>query len=132
VKRIESKPGFKEIIAFPQKLSTPALLDVGRRTWIERTRKTTILIFPLNTSYTSYISLVHGGILAALVDKGCAKYCNQGALTLYPLTKTLNIEFKKLSPIGEIFIAKVSTSRLFPLIISKSRKVRVAYKVSVL
>jgi hypothetical protein len=51
--------------------------------------------------------LVHGGILAALVDEGCAEYSNRGALTLYPLTKYLGVEFKKPSPTGGVFIAKV-------------------------
>ncbi|KAF8862751.1 hypothetical protein BDZ45DRAFT_769052 [Acephala macrosclerotiorum] len=132
VKRMESEPGFEEITAFPRKLGTPALLDVGRRTWIERTGKTAISIIPLNTSHAGYTGLVHGGILAALVDEGCAEYCNRGALTLYPLTKYLGIEFEKPSPTGEIFIAKVFTSRLFPLTISESRKVRVTCEVSVL
>ncbi|KAH8653959.1 hypothetical protein BGZ60DRAFT_158670 [Tricladium varicosporioides] len=132
VKRMESEPGFEEITAFSRNLNTPALLDVGRRTWIERTGKTAISIFHLSTSHTGYAGLVHGGILAALVDEGCAEYCNRGALTLYPLTKYLGIEFEKPSPTGETFTAKVSTSRLFPLTVSESRKVWVTCEVSVL
>ena len=129
---MESEPGFEEITAFPRRLSTPALLDVGRRTWIERTGKTAISIFCLDSSYTGYTGLVHGGILAALVDEGCAEYCNRGAITLYPLTKSLGVEFIKPSPTGEVFIAKVSTSRLFPLTLNDSRKVRVRCEMSVL
>jgi hypothetical protein len=52
--------------------------------------------------------LVYGGILATLVDKGCAEYYNRGAITFYLLTKYLGIEFEKLSFIGEVFITKVS------------------------
>jgi hypothetical protein len=76
--------------------------------------------------------LVHGGILAALVDEGCIEYCNRGALTLYPLTKYLSVEFQKPSPTGEVFIAKVFTSRPFPLTTSGSRKVWVKCEISVL
>ena len=123
---------FKEIIALPRRLSIPALLDIGRRTWIERTGKTAISIFCLDSSYTGYTGLVHGGILAALVDEGCAEYCNRGAITLYPLTKSLGVEFIKPSPTGEVFIAKVSTSRLFPLTLNDSRKVCVRCEISVL
>jgi hypothetical protein len=54
--------------------------------------------------------LVYGGILAALVDKGCAEYCNKGAVTLYLLTKYLGVKFEKLFLIKEVFIAKVSIS----------------------
>jgi hypothetical protein len=32
IKRIKSELGFKEIITFPRRLSTPPLLNVGRRT----------------------------------------------------------------------------------------------------
>jgi len=106
---MESEPGFEEIITFPRRLSIPALLNVGRRTWIERTRKITILVFCLDSSHTSYTDLVHGGILATLVDEGYAEFCNRGAVTLYLLTKYLGVEFEKPSPIREVFIAKVST-----------------------
>jgi acyl-coenzyme A thioesterase PaaI-like protein len=129
---MESEPGFEEITAFARKLSTPPLLDVGRRTWIEQTGRIAISIFHLNSSHTGYTDMIHGGILAALVDEACAEYCNRGAPTLYPLTKHLGVEFEKPSPIGEIFIAKVSTSLLFPLTISESRKVWVTCEVLVL
>ncbi|KAH8650390.1 hypothetical protein BGZ60DRAFT_421892, partial [Tricladium varicosporioides] len=132
VKRMESEPRFEEITAFPRRLATPALLDVGRRTWIERTGKTAISIFCLDSSHTGYAGLVHGGILAALVDDGCAEYSNRGTLTLYPLTKYLSVEFEKPSPTGGVFIAKVSTSRPFPLNNSDSRKVWVKCEISVL
>jgi hypothetical protein len=132
VKRMESEPGFEEITTFPQRLSTPALLDVGRRTWIERTGKIAISVFCLDSSHTGYTDLVHGGILAALVDEGCAEFCNRGAVALYPLTKYLGVEFENPSPIGEVFIAKVSTSQLFPLTVNDSGEVWVKCEVSVL
>jgi hypothetical protein len=132
VKRIESEPGFEEITAFPRRLTTPVMLDVGRRTWIERTGKTAISIFRLDSSYTGYAGLIHGGILAVLVDKGYAEYNNRGALNLYLLTKYLGVEFQKLSPTGGVFIAKVSTSRLFLFTTNRSRKVWVKCKILVL
>jgi acyl-coenzyme A thioesterase PaaI-like protein len=132
VKRIESVPGFEEITALPQRLNTPALLNIRRRTWIEQIKKTAISIFYLDSSHTGYTGLVHGGILAALIDEGCAEYCNRGALTLYLLTKSLGVEFVKPSPTGEVFIAKVTTSRLFLLTINDSRKVYVRCEISVL
>jgi hypothetical protein len=132
VKRMESEPGFEEITTFRRRLNTPALLDVGRRTWIERTGKTAISVFRLDSSHTGYAGLVHGGILAALVDEGCAQYSNRGALNLYPLTKYLGVEFEKPSPTGGVFIAKVCTSRPFPLTTSGSRKVWVKCEISVL
>ena len=66
------------------------------------------------------------------MDEGCAEYCNRGAPTLYPLTNHLGVEFETPSPTGEIFIAKVSTSQLFPLTISEPRKVLVTCEVSIL
>ncbi|KAF4632609.1 hypothetical protein G7Y89_g5520 [Cudoniella acicularis] len=92
VKRIESEPGFKEIITFPRRLSIPALLDT----------------------------------------RDYAEFYNRGAVTLYLLTKYLGVEFEKLSPIGEVFIAKVSISQLFPLTVNDSGEVWVKCKVSVL
>jgi acyl-coenzyme A thioesterase PaaI-like protein len=132
VKRMEFEPGFEETTTLPRRLNTPALLNVSRRTWIERTGKAAISIFCLDTSHTGYTGLVHGGILAALVDEACAEYCNRGALALYSLTKSLSIDFEKPSPMGGIFIAKASTSRSFPLTASDSKKVWVKCEVSVL
>jgi acyl-coenzyme A thioesterase PaaI-like protein len=132
MKRMESDPRFEEITAIPRKLSTPTLLDVGRRTWIERTGRTAISVFCLDSTVTGYKGLVHGGILAALVDEGCAEYCSRGALALYPLTRCLYIEFANPSPVEDFFIAQVSTSRLFPLATSESRKAEVTCQVSVL
>jgi hypothetical protein len=43
---MKSEPGFKDITTFPRRLITPALLDLGQRTWIERTRNTAICILP--------------------------------------------------------------------------------------
>ena len=129
---MESEPGFEEITRLPRRLDTPALLNVGRRTWIERTGKTAISIFSLDSSHAGYAGLVHGGILAALVDEGCAEYCGRGGLTLYPLTKYLGVEFDKPSPTGGVFVAKASTSRPFPLTTRDSKKVWVHYEVSVL
>ena len=132
VKRMESELRFEEITTFRRRLNTLALLDVGRRTWIERTGKTAISVFHLDSSHTGYAGLVHSGILAALVDEGCAEYSNRGALTLYPLAGYLGVEFQKPSPTGGVFIAKVSTSRPFPLTTNRSRKVWVKCAISVL
>jgi hypothetical protein len=99
------------------------LLNIGRRTWIKQAEKIAFLVFCLNSSHTGYIDLVHGGILAALVNKSCAEYYNRGAVTLYFLTKYLGVDFKRLSFISKVFIAKVFTSQLFLLIVSDLRKV---------
>jgi hypothetical protein len=49
------------------------------------------------------------GLLAVIVDKGCEEYCNRGATNLYPLTKHLDAAFDRPAPMGELFLAKVST-----------------------
>jgi hypothetical protein len=83
------------------------LLEIGQQTWIKQTKKIAILGFCLDFSHISYTSLVHSSILAVLVNKGCAEYCNKGAVALYLLTKYLGVKFKKLSSIKKIFIIKV-------------------------
>jgi hypothetical protein len=76
--------------------------------------------------------LVYGSILAALVDEGCAEFCNRGAVALYLLTKYLGVEFENLSLIREVFITKVSTSQLFPLTVNDLGEVWVKCEVLVL
>jgi hypothetical protein len=82
--------------------------------------------------HVTLVTLVHGGVLAVIVDEVYAKYSNRGTLTLYLLTKYLGIEFEKLSLTRGIFIIKVSISRLFLLTASRSRKVLVKYEILVL
>jgi acyl-coenzyme A thioesterase PaaI-like protein len=116
VQRMEADPGFEEIASLSSKLSTLAILDVGRRTWLRKNRTLLISAFCLGSHHTGYTNLIHGGVLAALIDEVCAEYCNLGAPSLYPLTRHLSVEFEKPSPPGELFIAKVSTSQPFPFI----------------
>ena len=120
--RMASEPGFREIPSLSRKLRTPALLNVGRRTWAEMSGQSVISAFYLTINHTGYVNLIHGGVLAALIDQVCAEYCNRAAPSLYPLTRYLGVEFEKPSPPGELFIAKVSTSRPVPLDINVSRK----------
>jgi acyl-coenzyme A thioesterase PaaI-like protein len=121
VERMASKETYKEITSWPRKLNTPHMLNVTRRTWIERSGNPLISVFYLSRHHAGYCNLVHGGMLAALIDDVSAEYCNYAAPSLYALTRSQKIEFEKPSPLGAFFLAKVSTSREFPFDINNSR-----------
>jgi len=114
VQRISSKETYEEITSCHRKLKDPSILNAGRRTWIERSGKTFISVFYLSLHHAGYCNLVHGGVLAALIDHVSAEYCNYAAPGRYALTKCLEVEFTRPSPPGALFLARVSTSREVP------------------
>jgi acyl-coenzyme A thioesterase PaaI-like protein len=76
---------------------------------MEKGGKSLISAYYLGDHYTGYFNIIHGGIMAALINQISAEYCLRASLTLYALTKTLFVDFKKPSPPRELFIAKVSS-----------------------
>jgi hypothetical protein len=88
------------------------MLNISRRTWIERSGKRFITAFYLSLHQAGYCNLVHGGVLAALNDDVSAEYCDRAAPSLYTLTRSLKIEFEKPSPPGAFFLAEVCTTRV--------------------
>ena len=124
-----SKDAYEEITSRPRELNTPLVLNVNRRTWIERSGKPFVSVFSLSRHHAGYCNLIHGGVLAALIDDVSAEYCNYAAPGLYALTRSLEIEFERPSPPGAFFLAKVSTSREVPFDTSNSRKVWVECEI---
>ena len=89
VKRMESKPGFEE-----NAKSLPSQY------------------YPL-TPHTGYTSLVHGGILAALVEEGCVEYCNRDSLNFYQLTVIPVVHANALSILCQAAAKRTTVSRIY-------------------
>ena len=124
IERIVSKDSYEETTCWPRKLNCPPILkNISRRSWIKRSGKDFISTFYLNHQQSGYRNLIHGGVLAALIDDISAEFCNCLSPSLCGLTASLTTEFKKPSPPGAFFIAKLSTSREIPVDIEASRKV---------
>jgi acyl-coenzyme A thioesterase PaaI-like protein len=129
VECMASNDAYEEITSRPRKLNAPYMLNISRRTWMERSGKRFRSVFHLSQHHAGYYNLVHGGILAALIDDVSVEYCNHGAPSFRGITRLLKIEFKKPSPPEAFFLAKVSTPREFPFNINNSDKVWVECEI---
>jgi hypothetical protein len=130
VEHIASGDSYKEITSWPRKLNTPPIVDIkSRRTWIERSGESFISTFYLSDHQAGYCNLVHGGVLAALIDDVSAEFCNHAAPTLYALTRSLEIEFERPSPPGAFFLAKAFAPQEFPFDLSNTSKVWVGCEI---
>jgi Thioesterase superfamily len=105
---IASVRTYEETTSSTRKLNTPPLLDINRRTWRKIDGQSLISIFDLDCKQAGHTNLVHGGVLAALIDDLCAEFCNSARPKLFALTRCLEVEFLKPSPPGSRYLAKVS------------------------
>ncbi|CEN60760.1 hypothetical protein ASPCAL03193 [Aspergillus calidoustus] len=65
--------------------------------------KSSTMIFHLGPSLSGYPGLVHGGVLATLLDEGFATALFKADPTRVPLTVDLNIRYRKAAPTGEVY-----------------------------
>ncbi len=84
------------------------MLDVGRRTWIERNGNTLISMFCLTPRHSGWRNIIHSGITSGMFDDIFAQYCYLEAPELFALTKGLHIDFVKPAFSDEVLLARVS------------------------
>jgi acyl-coenzyme A thioesterase PaaI-like protein len=99
---------FDEVPSVTPGLKTPHMLDVGRRTWKERTGDTLLSTFSLTSCHMGWHGIIHGGITSGIIDDLFAQYCNLEAPGLFALTKTLQIHFAKPVFPDEVLFARIT------------------------
>jgi acyl-coenzyme A thioesterase PaaI-like protein len=103
-----SQMQFDEVRSATPRFSIPDMLDVGRRTWIERNGNTLISMFCLTSRHSGWRNIIHGGITSGMFDDIFAQYCHLEAPELFALTKGLHIDFVKPAFSDEVLLARVS------------------------
>jgi hypothetical protein len=107
-RNLGSQLHFDEVPSVTPGLKTPHMLDVGRRTWKERSGDTLLSTFSLNSSHMGWHGIIHGGITSGIIDDLFAQYCHLEAPRLFALTKTLQIHFVKPVFPDEVLFARIT------------------------
>ncbi|KAI9839911.1 MAG: hypothetical protein M1819_000103 [Sarea resinae] len=111
----ESRPHFK--IPAAQRdhnltggtLAGPGKIVVPPYTWSEQGGKSMVSICFLGTDLCGHPNIVHGGLLATLLDEGLAKCCFPTLPNRFGVTANLNINYRKPAPAGTFVVLRAKT-----------------------
>ncbi|KAI9655076.1 MAG: hypothetical protein M1829_000709 [Trizodia sp. TS-e1964] len=93
-------------LAGPRKIVVPPL------TWSEKTGKSLVAITYLGDDICGFPGIVHGGLLATLLDEGMARCCFPALPDKVGFTANLNINFRKPLRAGSFIVIKATTIKV--------------------
>ena len=114
----ESRPHLKiPAVQRDQNLTGGTLAGRGRIvvppfTWSEDGGKSLVSICYLGTDLCGHPGIVHGGLLATLLDEGLARCCFPALPNKVGMTASLNINYRKPAPAGAYVVLKAKTVRV--------------------
>jgi 3'-phosphoadenosine 5'-phosphosulfate synthase len=93
-------------------LSGPGMIVVPPYIWNEEDGKSMISIFYLGTDVTGHPGIVHGGLLATMLDEGLARCCFPALPNKVGVTANLQINYKKPTMAGQFLVLKAKTTKV--------------------
>jgi len=93
-------------LAGPEKIVVPPYF------FNDTTSHKAVCIFYLGQDVSGHPGMVHGGLLAAMLDEGLARCCFPALPNKVGVTAMLNIEYKKPSLTGSFFVLKATTTKV--------------------
>ncbi|RXG43323.1 hypothetical protein VDGE_02994 [Verticillium dahliae] len=114
-----------------QTLTGGTLLGPGRLTvppimWLEQGGKSSVTIMHLGTDMCGHPRIVHGGLLATLLDEGLARCCFDALPSKVAVTARLEVNYRKPTPAGTFVVLRAETQRV------EGRKAWVAGRIETL
>lgn len=80
--------------------------------WSERGGKSLVSISYLGTDLCGHPGIVHGGLLATLLDEGLARCCFAALPNKVGMTANLNINYRSPAPAGAFVVLKAKTTKV--------------------
>jgi len=124
-KELRASPGFTESrphLRIPEvirahnltggTLAGPGMIVVPPYIWNEEGGKSLVSIFYLGGDVTGHPGIVHGGLLATMLDEGMARCCFPALPNKVGVTANLQINFKKPTVAGQFLVLKAKTVKL--------------------
>ncbi len=114
----ESRPHLKIVSPFREQnltagtLSGPGMLPVPPFHFAEEGGKSCVSIFYLGTDICGHPGIVHGGLLATLLDEGLARCCFPALPKKVAVTANLNVNYRKPAPAGNYFVLRAWTTKV--------------------
>lgn len=80
--------------------------------WNERGGKSMIAISYLGTDLCGHPGIVHGGMLATILDEGLARCCFAALPNKIGMTANLNINYRAPAPAGAFIVLRAKTTKV--------------------
>lgn len=80
--------------------------------FVEEGGKSLISLQYLGSALCGHPGIVHGGLLATLLDEGLARCCFPALPSKVGVTASLNIEYKKLCQAGQVVVLRAQTTKV--------------------
>lgn len=93
-------------------LSGPHALSIAPYVFNEENGKSMMMIMHLGTEICGHPGIVHGGLLAALLDEGLARCCFAALPSGVGVTANLNVDYRAPAPVGGYYVLKAETTRV--------------------
>jgi acyl-coenzyme A thioesterase PaaI-like protein len=93
-------------LAGPDKIVVPPYM------WNEEAGKSCVSIFYLGSDLVGHPGIVHGGMLATLLDEGLARCCFGALPNRIGVTANLNINYRSPAPAGSFYVLRATTTKV--------------------
>lgn len=74
--------------------------------------KSLVSVSYLGTSLSGHPGIVHGGLLATMLDEGLARCCFPALPNKVGVTANLNIDYRRPAPAGSYFVLRATTTKV--------------------
>ncbi|KAI5300057.1 hypothetical protein KEM56_002769 [Ascosphaera pollenicola] len=92
-------------LAGPDKITVPPYV------FSEEGGKSLVSVSHLGTSISGHPDIVHGGLLATMLDEGLARCCFPALPNKVGVTANLNIDYRRPAPAGSYFVLRATTTK---------------------
>jgi len=93
-------------------LMGPGRVVVPPFTWSERGGKSLVSISYLGTDLCGHPGIIHGGLLATMLDEGLARCCFAALPNKIGMTANLNINYRSPTPAGAFVVLRAQTTKV--------------------
>lgn len=93
-------------------LSGPGMIVVPPYVWSEKEGKELVEIFYLGNNVSGHPGIVHGGLLATILDEGLAHCCFPALPHQVGVTANLQINYKKPTKADQYLVLKATTTKV--------------------
>lgn len=93
-------------------LSGPGMIVVPPYIWNEKEGKESVQIFYVGNNVSGHPGIVHGGLLATLLDEGLARCCFPALPNKVGVTASLQINYKKPTKADQYLVLKATTTKV--------------------
>ncbi|KAI9890770.1 MAG: hypothetical protein M1814_003701 [Vezdaea aestivalis] len=94
------------VLAGPGKIVAPPYI------WLEAGGKSAVCVCYIGGDVCGHVGVIHGGLLATLLDEGMARACFAALPNKLGMTANLNIDYRKPAPAGSFLVLKATTTKV--------------------